>query len=299
MTLSSWRDGAARRAITEFLGASQEIAPEDRIAVFDNDGTLWCEKPTYTQVYFFAWTLERAVAEHPELGDRPEYRAVLEHDREAMARLGLERVALALVELYAGSTPEQFDDAVRTFFATTRHPERDVPFGKMVYQPMLELLGAVREHGFTVYLVTGGGTEFVRAISRELYGVSPAQVVGSEVAYDSRLDGDMPILIRTGEILGDPNEGLAKVANLQRQIGRRPMLAVGNSPGDAEMLAYATGFDGPSLAMIVDHDDAEREYRYESVAGTFASEETILDKADRLGWTTISMREDWDCVFPS
>jgi len=299
MTLPSWRAGDTRDAIVEFLDAAEEVAPEDRIAVFDNDGTLWCEKPMYVQLHFLIEALAHAVGERPELAERPEYRAVLDRDREALARLGLQRVAMALVELYAGTTPEYFDAAVKEFFASARHPERDVPYRQMVYQPMLELIDVVRARGFTVYVVTAGGAEFVRAIGRDFYGVSPAQVVGSQVAYEARVEGDMPVLIRKAEIFDIPNEGLGKVPNLQRQIGQRPMLAVGNSPGDAEMLAYTTGFEGPSLAMIVDHDDAEREYEYESVAGTFEAEESILDKANRLGWTTISMRRDWDVVFPS
>ncbi|MEN8040534.1 MAG: HAD family hydrolase [Actinomycetota bacterium] len=297
MILPSWRDGATRDTIIEFLRESQKIAPEQRIAAFDNDGTMWCEKPNYTQFYFLIDALKSAVEANPALVERPEYRAILDRDREAMGQLGLERVGMALVDLFTGDTPEGFEVAVRSFFERVEHPDRGVPFKNMRYQPMLELLDAVRDHGFTVYVVTGGGAEFVRVVGRDFYDVTPAQVVGSQIAYETRVENDVPVLIRTGEMFDSPNEGASKVPHLQRQIGQRPMLAVGNSPGDAEMLEYAAAFDGPSLAMIVNHDDAEREYAYESVAGTFETEETITEKANRLGWTTISMRNDWETVF--
>lgn len=274
------------------------MPPEHRVAVFDNDGTLWCEKPNYPQLFFFVDALHDAVATRPDLADQPEYRAILDQDKAVVAELGLERVALALVDLYSGVSPEEFAAAVREWFGNALHPDHAVPYKHRRYQPMLELIDAVRDHGFTVYLVTAGGAEFVRAISSDFYGVSPAQVVGSQVSYETRIEGDMPRLIRTGEIFGTPNEGLSKVPHLQRQIGQRPMLAAGNSPGDAEMLEYTTGFDGPSLALLVNHDDVEREYAYESVAGTFEADEPIIDKSHRLGWTTVSMRDDWSTVFP-
>jgi len=298
VTLPSWKQGNTRTALLEFLDAAAEIPPYDRIAVFDNDGTMWCEKPLYVQLHFFMDALERVVTDRPELGNRPEYRAVLDRDKEAVGKLGLERVALALVDLFTGTRPDEFGTAVRRFFDKATHPGRGVPYRQMVYQPMLELLDEVRARGFTTYVVTGGGAEFVREVSAELYGISPAGVVGSKVAYEVRIEDDMPILLRTGEIFDVPNEGPGKIPHLHRQIGQRPILAVGNSPGDAEMLAYATGFDGPSLAMIVSHDDAAREYAYESVAGTFEATESIIDKAARLGWTTISMRDDWATIFP-
>ena len=295
--LPSWRDGATRNAIVDFLDHTGDVAPEQRIAVFDNDGTLWCEKPNYTQLDFLVGELVRAVAEQPELASRPEYRAVLDSDRTAFAEMGIERIAFALLELCEGITPEEFDDRVRTFFHEARHRDRGVSYSHMRYQPMLELIEALRAVEFRVFIVTGGGTEFVRAISEPFYGVPPEGVVGTQVAYDLVRSEGSPRLIRTTDLIGDPNEGEAKIKAIQRMLGRRPIVAGGNSAGDTEMLEYAMASDNPCLALLVDHDDAEREYAYESVAGTFDGGEPIRETARRLGWTVASIRDDWTSVF--
>lgn len=295
--LPSWRPGPTRDAIVDFLRSAGEVAPVERVAVFDNDGALWCEKPRYIQLDFFVAELHRAVAQRPELGERPEYAALLTGDHAATTELGLPRITLALVELYEGVEPEEFDDRVRRYFAEARHPDRGVSLRSMRYLPMLELLGELRRRDFSTFVVTGGGTEFVRAIAQDLYDVPPQSVVGSQVGYRLIRVDDRPVLRRTSELFGEVNEGDAKVSNIQRQIGRRPILAAGNSPGDREMLEYATATDGPSLALLVDHDDAEREYEYRSEAGSFESDESITDVAARLGWTVISMRNDWSKVF--
>jgi hypothetical protein len=170
----------------------------------------------------------------------------------------------------------------------------------MVYQPMLELIDELRERDFTVCIVTGGGTEFVRAVSQSLYGVAPERVVGTLVGYDmQRRDTGEPYLVRIAASVLDANEGAAKVTNIQTALGRRPILAGGNSAGDREMLEYAAAADGPSLALLIDHDDAEREYAYESKAGTFEANEPITDTGRRLGWTVVSMADDWSRVFPA
>jgi phosphoserine phosphatase len=296
--LRSWRDGPTRSAVLDFLAAVDEIPPGDRLAVFDNDGTLWCEQPSYVQLEFFVQELRRAVGERPELAARPEYRAILEHDRAAQGELGLERIAFALVELCEGITPEEFVERVDAFFASARHPDRAVAYGQMVYAPMLELIDELRARAFDVSIVTGGGTEFVRAVSQRLYGVAPVSVVGSQVGYSLVREGGRPVLRRTTELFGELNEGEAKISNIQRQLGRRPIVAGGNSPGDNEMLEYASAYDGPSLALVVDHDDAEREYAYESVAGSFAAAETATATARRFRWTVVSMANDWATVFP-
>jgi phosphoserine phosphatase len=296
--LPSWRDGAARSAILEFLDASDEIAPENRLAVFDNDGTLWCEKPRYPQLDFFVWQLAHSVEERPELRDVPEFTAVLSGDMATIAAFGLERVAVALLGLFEGIEPEVFEARVRAFFAETRHPDHGVRYDEMLYQPMLELMDALAERGFTNCIVTGGGTEFVRAISGRVYGIPEERVVGTLVTYRfDRRDGRV-VLLRTTGVRGEANEGDAKVDNIQVALGRRPTVAGGNSPGDAEMLEYASTGDGPSLALLVDHDDADREYAYESEAGTFTANESVTETASRLGWTQISMRDDWSTIFP-
>lgn len=296
-TLPTWRPGLARDAVGGFLAAAEDVPAEERVAVFDVDGTLWCEKPRYIQLDFFLAELQRAVASHPELEERSEYRALLAGDQAAIADIGLVPIAAALVELCEGMTPEEFEERVRGFFADARHGDRGVSMREMRYQPMLDLVRALRSKGFEVFLVTGGGTEFVRAVSRSLFGVPPEGVVGSQVGYELvRVDG-RPQLRRTDELFGAVNEGAPKISNIQRLLGRRPIFAAGNSPGDREMLEYATSGRTPSLAILVEHDDAEREYAYRSVAGTFDSDEPIEATAERLGWTSVSMRDDWETVF--
>jgi len=295
--LPSWRSGPTRDAIEIFLDDAETVPVEQRVAVFDIDGTLWCEKPQYTMVEFMLAELRAAVAEQPALADRAEYRAALDWDLAAIGRLGPLNVVLALIELHAGLTPQAFDARARAFFAAARHAERGVPLSQMRYRPMLELIGELRARDFDVYVVTGSGLEFVRAISSDYFGVKPEGVVGSQVGYEYTREGGTPRLLRTKEIVGDPNEGAAKIANIQRLLGRRPILAAGNSAGDTEMLEYAQGFAGPSLALLVNHDDAEREYQYASVAGTIATSEPITATAAVKGWTIVSMKADWDTVF--
>ncbi len=298
--LPSWNDGPTRDSLIGFIDAADSIPVEDRVAVFDNDGTLWCEKPNYPQLLFMLDELGRAAAADPTLASREEYRALIDRDTDAQAAIGLERIAFALLELCAGIGPEEFNDRVVTFFAQHRHPDRGVPYLDMRYQPMLELLDELRAHRFDVFIVTGGGAEFVRAISRPFYAVSPDAVVGSLVGYDFvRDEAGRPTMLRTTDLFGEVNEGAPKVTNIQLQLGRRPIFAAGNSPGDAEMLEYAVAADGPSMALLVDHDDAEREYAYEGRAGSFESEGSFSAVAARLGFTVASMRRDWATVFPA
>ncbi len=281
------------------MAASIAVPVDDRVAVFDNDGTLWCEKPNYVQLEFMLAELARAVQRDPSLAEREEYRALLEHDSAAQAELGLERIALALVELCAGIGPAEFDDRVRAFFASAAHRDRAVPYRAMRYAPMLELLDALRAQEFDVFVVSGGGTEFVRAIGEDFYDVSPDDVVGTLVDYEFvRDDHDRPHLMRAAALDGiAANEGEVKVANIQRHLGRRPIFAAGNTAGDREMLEYALAADGPTLALLVDHDDAEREYAYVAQAGTVDFEGDFVEFGRSLGWTIASIRDDWTAVF--
>ena len=236
-----------RTALLGFIDAADALPVEDRVAVFDNDGTLWCEKPLYPQLLFMIDELRRAVGADPSLAGREEYRALIDNDLAAQAGIGLERIAFALLELCAGIEPEAFDDRVASFFAQHRHVERGVSYLDLRYQPMLELLDELRAHGFDIFIVTGGGAEFVRAISRAFYDVSPDDVVGSLVGYEfTRDDEGRPRLLRTTELFGEVNEGEPKVTNIRLQLGRRPIFAAGNSPGDAEMLEYALAAGTPS-----------------------------------------------------
>ncbi len=297
--LPSWRAGATRDAVLRFLEAAEAVPVEGRVAAFDNDGTLWCEKPTYAQYDFFEAALRSACAVDPTLRDRAEYAALLDGDRAAMAQIGLERIALSLADLFTGDDPVTFATAVRAFMASARHRTLGVPLARTVYQPMLELIDELRRRQFTVVVVTGGGTEFVRAVSGELYGVPPEAVVGTLIEYELvRARDGTPRLQRTARLHGVANEGAAKVSHIQSQLGRRPILGAGNSGGDREMLEWARAGGEPSLALLVDHDDDEREFRYVSSAETFTEPEPITEVAERLGWSVVSIKEDWARVFP-
>jgi phosphoglycolate phosphatase-like HAD superfamily hydrolase len=296
--LASWRPGAVRDALVAFLEAAEDVPVVNRVAFFDNDGTLWCERPSYVQLDFFIDALRRHVADNPSGAERAEFAALLSGDKAAVAAIGLERIAVALAGLFNGLTPQDFTTQVRAFMASAKHNPSGRPLRSVTYQPMLELLDELRRRDFTVGIVTGGGTEFVRAISDDLYAVPAELVVGTLIDYEfTRDEQDRPVLRRTATMLGEANEGPAKVTNIQTQLGRRPILAAGNSGGDREMLEWALATEGPSLALLIDHDDAEREYQYVSKAGSFVETEPITDVGARLGWTVVSMARDWEAVF--
>ena len=301
--LSSWNEGPARSAILEFVdrvseeGGPDHVPPAERIAVLDNDGTLWCEKPTYVQALFIVARLGDAVAARSELAEQPVVKALLAGDLAGAQQYGMEAIAGVLLELDAGRTTEEFSRDAEAWLAVAKHPRFGVPFRELTYAPMLELMELLREREFRVFIVTGGGVEFVRAVGEELYGVTPDDVVGSAVQVSfERRDGRI-VLVRQAAILGSPNEGPPKAINIQTHIGRRPILAAGNSAGDTEMLEYAHTGDHPSLCLVVDHDDEEREYAYAGSSVTNPDAELITDTASRLGWTVVSMRRDWSRVF--
>jgi phosphoserine phosphatase len=272
MTLASWHEGAARSAILAYLDSIADVPAAERVAVFDNDGTLWCEKPTYPQAFF---VLER-------LRDPPST------TREMVQ---------AALEAYAGMTTEEFDAAVEQWAGRFRHPRFGVPFAGLVYAPMLELLELLRAYEFRVFIVTGGGVDFVRPLGAQLYGVERDDVVGSAVQVEfQRRDGQI-VLARTAALAGSPNEGPPKAVAIHNHIGRRPLVAVGNSAGDREMLEFAHTGERLSLCLVLDHDDAEREYAYGGEALTNPDAEPLLATAERFNWTVISMRDDWSRVF--
>jgi phosphoglycolate phosphatase-like HAD superfamily hydrolase len=298
--LPSWRPGATRDAVLDFLDSSGAVPVERRVACFDNDGTLWCERPTYVQLDFFVDALESAIGADPSLAAKPEFAALRSGDQTAIGEIGLERVAFALTGLFAGRSPEEFTAQGREFMARAGHATLSRPLSTVTYQPMLELLAELRQREFTICVVTGGGTEFVRAISEDLYGVPPQNVVGSLIAYDfvpTDDHGAGPFLKRTAALAAGANEGATKVSNIQAQLGRRPILAAGNSGGDREMLEWVAAGGGPTLTLLVDHDDEDREFAYVSAAATRAETEPITDVAARLGWTVVSMQRDWEDVF--
>ncbi len=297
--LPSWRPGPTRDAIMGFLDGIGDVPAHDRVAYVDNDGTMWCERPGYIQFDFFVDALRIRVGADPALADRPEFDAVLRTDMAAIGEIGLERVAVALAGLFDGATPAAFAAAVDDFLERYRHPVLGLPVRSLVYQPMLELLDELRAHDFTVGIVTGGGTEFVRAVAAQLYDVTPELVVGTLIGYEMARDGDgRPELHRTVKLMGSANEGAAKVEHIQSQTGRPPIFAAGNSAGDREMLEWAYAGPHRGLSILVDHDDEDREFAYESKAATFADTESITEIAAREGWITVSMRKDWATVFP-
>lgn len=297
--LPSWRPGPARDRIIEHLDRLADVPTDARVAYFDNDGTLWAERPGYVQLDFFVDVLRRRAADDPALAERPEFDAVLRADPVAMGEVGMMNIAVALAGLFDGDTPTEFAAVVDAFVERYRHPTLDVPIGGLVYQPMLELIDELRALDFTVGVVTGGGTEFVRRVSDQLYGVPAELVVGTLIGYrfERETDGG-PVLRRTVSLMGTANEGAAKVSNIQAQLGRPPIVAGGNSGGDREMLEWACAGPYPGLAILIDHDDDEREFAYESKAQTFEESESILDVAARLDWITVSMARDWVTVFP-
>ena len=301
--LDSWNEGPARTAILQFVdrvseeGGTDYVPPTERVAVLDNDGTLWCERPTYIQALFVFARLRAAVEARPELAEQPVVKALLAGDLAAAQQFGMEAIAGVLLELDAGRTTEEFARDAADWLAAAKHPRFGVPFRELTYPPMLELMDLLRARGFRVFIVTGGGVEFVRAVGDELYGVPTDDVVGSAVQVEfERRDGRI-VLVRKAAMLGSPNEGEPKAVNIQAHIGRRPILAAGNSAGDREMLEYAHTGDRPSLCLVVDHDDAEREYAYAGASVTDPDAEPIVDTASRLGWTVVSMRRDWSRVF--
>jgi phosphoserine phosphatase len=297
MTLSSWNEGPTRTAILDYLERIADIEPADRIAVIDNDGTLWCEKPAYVQAFFILHRLRDQAADDPAIAASPVVQALLSNDLAGATQAGPAEAIRVLLNAHSGLTTEQFEAAVAAWLEDFRHPRFGTPFANLVYAPMIELLELLRAHEFRVFIVTGGGVDFVRPVGSQLYGVAPDDIVGSAVEVEfQRRDGKV-VLARTTRLAGSPNEGAPKVMNIHAHIGGRPIVAIGNSAGDREMLEFAHTGPLPSLCLVVEHDDEDREYAYSGAALTDPDAEPILATAERFGWTVISMRDDWSRVF--
>ncbi|MDB5351334.1 MAG: hypothetical protein JWN86_2581 [Planctomycetota bacterium] len=300
--MPSWNEGAAKKAIVEFVesvtrvGGPGFVAAADRVATFDNDGTLWAEQPAYFQLAFAADRMRKISDMHPEWRERPIFKAAIAGDL-GPALEGTIRDRLELVGAsHAGLTSEAYTAMVKDWLATARHPRFDRPYTELVYQPMLELLAYLRANGFKTYIVSGGGAEFMRAWAERVYGIPPEQVVGStiKVKYEER-DGQ-PVLIRLAEVeLIDDRAG--KAEGIHRAIGKRPIAAFGNSDGDYEMLRWTTAGRGSRLGLIVHHTDAAREWAYDrkSRVGRL---DRALDEATRRGWILADMKDDWNVIFP-
>lgn len=300
--LPSWRDGDARAAIVSFVervsthGGAEFVPARERIAVFDNDGTLWAEQPAYFQLLYAVDRVREMADQHPGWKDQQPFKGVLEGDMKA-ALAGGEKAILELVMAsHAGITTEAFAESVSTWLTTARHPVSGRPFTEMVYQPMLELLDYLRDHDFQVYIVSGGGIDFLRVFAEDVYGVPPNQVVGSSVKTRYEVRDGRPVLVKIAEIdFIDDKAG--KPVGIHQHIGRRPIAAFGNSDGDLQMLQWTTAGDGARLGLLVHHTDAEREWAYDRDSH-IGGLDKALDLAGDVNWIVVDMKNDWTRVFP-
>ncbi len=309
--LPSWNDGAAKQAIVDFVKATTEtgganfVPPEERIATFDQDGTLWVEHPMYTQVMYCLEKVPALVKAKPELAEVAPFSTVLEllrGDRAAMEKLTLPDIEKVAVATLTGMSVETFQAEVEQWLAEAKHPRWKKPYTDLTYLPMQEVMQYLRANGFKTYIVTGGGQDFVRVYSEKTYGIPPEQVVGSALSTKYGYDKDgKPFLTKEPKLVLNDNDA-GKPEGIHLMIGRRPVAAFGNSTGDRQMLEYTKAGDGARLSMIVLHDDAEREYAYgpaqglpDTKVGTFT--QALYDEARKDGWTVISMKDDWKKIF--
>jgi hypothetical protein len=301
--LPSWNDGPTKARIVAFVqavtqpGGKDYIAPADRIAVFDNDGTLWSEQPMYFQLAFAIDRAKAMVARDPALAKRAPLRTAASGNSKALAATGEKGLAELIAVTHAGMTTDDFAQIVREWVKTARHPVTKRPYTEMTYLPMRELLDYLRANGFSTWIVSGGGIEFLRAVSDELYGVPPQQVVGSSIKTKYEVRKGQPVIVRLPEIdFIDDKAG--KPVGIQKFIGKRPIAAFGNSDGDFEMLQWTTSAPGARLGVLVRHDDDAREVAYDrsSPVGRLARG---LDEGPALGWTIVSMKSDWKLVYPN
>jgi hypothetical protein len=300
--LPSWTEGPTKQAIVTFVervtkeGSPDFVPVSDRIATFDNDGTLWVEQPMYVQVMFLADRLKALAPQHPEWQTKEPFAAFLKGDLKGVAAAGEVGVAELMAATHSGMTTDEFSRLVSDWIATAKHPTTNKLYTEMVYQPMLELLNYLRSHAFKTFIVSGGGIEFMRPWSERVYGIPPEQVIGTTGGLKYELLTESPTILKLPVlVLNDDKEG--KPVGIQRHIGRRPIAAFGNSDGDFQMLEWTTSGAGPRLGVIVHHDDAGREWAYdrESKIGRL---ERGLDEGPRRGWTIVSMKRDWKQMFP-
>lgn len=298
--LPSWADGPARKAIVSFVddvtreSSPNYVPPAQRIATFDNDGTLWTEQPLYTQFAFMIDQVKAAAPRHPEWANNPVYKALAANDVRGALAGGQKPLLDLLVQANSGMSVDEYEKTVRQWIATARHPTLKRPYTETVYQPQLELLAYLRAKGFKTFIVSGGTLELMRPWTQAVYGIPPEQVVGSSqgIKYD----------VASAALMREPtlqflNDGPAKPVGIYMHIGQRPILAFGNSDGDLEMLQYTMAGAGPRLALLVHHDDAAREFSYDR-ASSFGKLDKALDEAVQKKWTVVSMKSDWKRIFP-
>ncbi len=300
--LPSWNDTAPRKAILAFVervtkeGSADFVPEPERIATFDNDGTLWAEQPMYVQLVFALDRVNALVSRHPEWKDKEPFASLLKGDVRAALAGGEPAIAQIVMATHAGMSTEEFDKIVRDWVATAKHPKTGRLYTEMVYQPMLELLAYLRANGFKTFVVSGGGVEFMRPWAEEVYGIPPEQVVGSGIKTKLESRDGKPVLVRLPEIdFIDDKEG--KPVGIHRQIGRRPIAAFGNSDGDLQMLQWTMAGAGARFALLVHHTDAPREWAYDRPSH-IGQLDKALDEANAKAWTVVDMKRDWKVVFP-
>jgi phosphoglycolate phosphatase-like HAD superfamily hydrolase len=298
--LPSWNEGSTKQSILDFVrgvttaGGPHFVKPEERIAVFDNDGTLWSEQPFYFQ---FAFALDRMKAmapQHPEWKDNPLYAAAVAGDMKTIAAGGLKGVLELATITHAGMTTDEFAKIVEDWIASARHPKLDRLYTEAIYLPMLELLAYLRASGFKTFIVSGGGVEFMRVFAEKVYGIPPEQVIGSSIVTRFEMVDGVPVLTRLPQ-LNFMDDNVGKPVSINMHIGRRPIAAFGNSDGDLQMLQWTAGCPGSSFALLVHHTDSVREFAYD--ASSMGKLEVALTEASARGWTVVDMKNDWNRVF--
>jgi hypothetical protein len=300
--LPSWNEGAAKQAIVDFVNAVSDpnspdyVKQADRVATFDNDGTLWSEQPYYFQLQFALDRVKEMSADHPEWKDNPLFQAVLDNDIKKVLSFGEHGLLELVMATHAGMTTEEFSQIVKEWISTAKHPKTNKLFKEMVFQPMLELLDYLRANDFKTYIVSGGGIDFMRPWTDEVYGIPAEQVIGSSGKVKFEIRNGQPVLVKLPEInFIDDKEG--KPVGIHQFIGKRPIAAFGNSDGDLQMLQWTAGGEGKRLMLYVHHTDAEREWAYdrESSIGRLNKG---LDEANEKGWIVVDMKNDWNKIYP-
>jgi phosphoserine phosphatase len=300
--LPSWNDGDVKKSLNAFVekvtkeGGSDFVPVAERIATFDNDGTLWCEQPMYFQMIFAFERIKATAGDHPEWKQQEPYKFVLDGNLKAFGATGQKGLLDIIAATHAGMTVEQFHATVRDWMHTAKHPRFHRPYDRCIYQPMVELLTYLRAHGFKTYIVSGGGIEFMRPWVDKAYGIPPEQVVGSSGVVKYELKDDQPILMKEAKV-EFIDDGPGKPVGINHFIGRRPIMAFGNSDGDYEMLRWTTAGRGPRFGLIVHHTDAKREYAYD-FPSRVGQLKRALEEAPKRGWVVVSMKDDWKTIFP-
>lgn len=300
--LPSWNKGATKTAIIAFVSAvtnkngKDYVKPSERIATFDNDGTLWVEYPVYTQLLFAFDRVKKLAPQHPEWKSKQPFKAILEGDLKTLGASGMKGVMEVILATHTGMTSAQFSEEAGHWLRNTQQPRFKRPYVECVYQPQLELLAYLRANGFKTFIVSGGGIAFMRPVTESAYGIPPEQVVGSSVVLEYQVKNGKPVLVRMPEIdFIDDKAG--KPVGIQKHIGRRPILAFGNSDSDMQMVEYTTSGDGKRLGLFVHHTDADREYAYDRKSHV-GKLDKALDVAKEKGWHIVNMRKDWNQIFP-